>query len=676
MDSNTNEPREGSQRGDKSRQNGGRGQNHKFHQRRRPNDAAQYEESSPNGSITVKPGRYDLPPSADSDGGAIIRNGDRREPRQQDERRPDEHRLDEQRPDEQRSRPEKKRPEKRQPDQTAQDRQKQERQKPRPQNQDRRRNEQKKQEPQRQDQPEQSVQSGQPEQTVGQNPQNKPKRPRRRRPKNHNGQRPDAVGTEAQSTDENAPAPDSAEERAIPGETTEKPEERPANRPAQEQKKRPQKSRRGRNRRSGAREEQKNLSAAEIDDISEEEAAISEYIAVAGATGTDEPSEAEIIEELNSVETSDIPDDTAAPEDTYAADASETGDVRTEYIPELPAPVPTIEVIGVRFKSGGKIYYFDPDGMRFLRNDSVIVDTARGMEFGTVELQNRMVTEREVVLPLRKVVRRATDEDVAKADENRRRAEEALDVCAKKIVEHGLDMKLVDVEYAFDNSKLLFYFTADGRVDFRELVKDLAAVFRTRIELRQIGIRDETKLLGGIGICGRPFCCKTFLSDFVQVSIKMAKEQNLSLNSVKISGACGRLMCCLRYEYDTYQEEIRRTPKVDQIVSTPDGDGIVTEVQPLAGLVRVRFTDKPDAAPKVFHRDDVTVIGQKSKGPRQQDKKDQQPKDPSPKPQRQRRDDQRQRSADTAESSAASAVVEALEETVVSVEETDTGANG
>lgn len=661
MDSNTNEPREGSQRGDKSRQNGGKGQNHKFHQRRRPNDSAQYEESSPNGSITVKPGRYDLPPSADSDGGAIIRSGDRKEPRQQDERRP---------------RQERKRPEKRQPDATGQDQPKQERQKPRPQNQDRRQNEQKKQEPQRQDHPEQSIQSVR---SSDQEPQNRPKRPRSRRPKNHNGQRPDTVRTDAQTAEENTPAPDYAEERVIPDETPEKPEERPANRSSQEQKKRPQKSRRGRSRRSGAREEQKNLSAAEIDDISEEEAAISEYIAVAGAAGTDEPSEAEIIEELNSVETADIPDDTAAQEDAYAADTAETEDVRTEYIPEPPVLVPTIEVIGVRFKSGGKIYYFDPDGMRFLCSDSVIVDTARGMEFGTVGLQNRMVTEREVVLPLRKVVRRATDEDIAKADENRRRAEEALDVCAKKIVEHGLDMKLVDVEYAFDNSKLLFYFTADGRVDFRELVKDLAAVFRTRIELRQIGIRDETKLLGGIGICGRPFCCKTFLSDFVQVSIKMAKEQNLSLNSVKISGACGRLMCCLRYEYDTYQEEIRRTPKADQIVSTPDGEGIVTEVQPLAGLVRVRFTDKPDAAPKVFHRDDVTVIGQKSKGPRQQDrqdKKDQQPKEQSSKPQRQRRDDQRQKPANTADTAESSAVTENVEETVISVEETGTGMNG
>ena len=270
--------------------------------------------------------------------------------------------------------------------------------------------------------------------------------------------------------------------------------------------------------------------------------------------------------------------------------------------------VPTIEVIGVRFKSGGKIYYFDPDGMRFLCNDSVIVDTARGMEFGTVGLQNRMVTEREVVLPLRKVVRRATDEDIAKAGENRRRAEEALDVCAKKIVEHGLDMKLVDVEYAFDNSKLLFYFTADGRVDFRELVKDLAAVFRTRIELRQIGIRDETKLLGGIGICGRPFCCKTFLSDFVQVSIKMAKEQNLSLNSAKISGACGRLMCCLRFEHDVYEEEIRKTPGVGKNVKTPDGIGTVVESVPLRGTVKVKTGEEGNFTVKEYNREAVSVI--------------------------------------------------------------------
>ncbi|MBE6611275.1 MAG: stage 0 sporulation protein [Ruminococcaceae bacterium] len=284
-----------------------------------------------------------------------------------------------------------------------------------------------------------------------------------------------------------------------------------------------------------------------------------------------------------------------------------------------PEPVPELakyEIVGIRFKAGGKIYYFDPAGEKFKKDDAVIVETARGLEFGFCDIQNRMVTEREVVLPLRPVVRRADRDDIARHEANVAKEKEALAVCAQKILDHKLEMKLIDVEYTFDNSKLLFYFTAEGRVDFRELVKDLAAVFRTRIELRQIGIRDETKLLGGIGICGRPFCCKTFLSDFVQVSIKMAKEQNLSLNSVKISGACGRLMCCLRYEYDTYQEEIRKTPKMDQIVSTEDGNGTVIEVQPLAGLVRVRFagTDKP---PKVFHRDDVKVIGGKGFKPKE-----------------------------------------------------------
>ena len=269
------------------------------------------------------------------------------------------------------------------------------------------------------------------------------------------------------------------------------------------------------------------------------------------------------------------------------------------------------EIVGVRFKPAGKIYYFDPCGMVFAKNDALVVETARGLEYGICELANRIVTEREVVLPLRRCVRPATADDTARHEANVVREKEAFTICAEKILDHKLEMKLIDVEYTFDNSKLLFYFTADGRVDFRELVKDLASVFRTRIELRQIGIRDETKLLGGIGICGRPFCCKTFLSDFVQVSIKMAKEQNLSLNSVKISGTCGRLMCCLRYEYDTYQEEIRKTPRVDQIVATPDGDGTVIEVQPLAGLVRVRFGEKSDMPPKVYHRDDVKVIGGK-----------------------------------------------------------------
>ncbi len=320
----------------------------------------------------------------------------------------------------------------------------------------------------------------------------------------------------------------------------------------------------------------------------------SEYITTAGSL------DAEIIDELNSVSDSDI----------ELIENSETEDI--------PAELATYEVVGIRFKTGGKIYYFDPNGFTVPKNTPVIVETSRGIEFGVCDIANKTVTEREVVLPLRPVARLATKEDEARHAANVAKEKEAFSICSQKILDHKLGMKLIDVEYAFDGSKLLFYFTAEGRVDFRELVKDLASVFRTRIELRQIGIRDETKLLGGIGICGRPFCCKTFLSDFVQVSIKMAKEQNLSLNSVKISGACGRLMCCLRYEYDTYQEEIKKTPKVDQIVSTPDGEGTVIEVQPLAGLIRVRFGSKTDMIPpKVYHRDDVTVIGGKGVKPKE-----------------------------------------------------------
>lgn len=354
---------------------------------------------------------------------------------------------------------------------------------------------------------------------------------------------------------------------------------------------------------NSSREHSGNISTDELSEIAEEEVAISEYIAVTSQPDG-EPSEAEIIEELNSAV-----DESEAPGSETVESEGETAASMQED--EKPEELATYEIIGVRFKSTGKIYYFDPDGHKFKRSDAVIVDTARGLEYGIVDLSNRMVTEREVVLPLRKAVRRATEDDIARAKENAERAAEAFSVCGEKIIEHKLEMKLVDVEYTFDNSKLLFYFTAEGRVDFRELVKDLASVFKTRIELRQIGIRDETKLLGGMGICGRPFCCKTFLSDFVQVSIKMAKEQNLSLNSAKISGACGRLMCCLRYEYDTYAEEIKKTPKVDQIVTTPDGEGIVTEVQPLAGLCRVRFTERQDMQPKVYHRDVLTVIGGK-----------------------------------------------------------------
>ena len=283
-------------------------------------------------------------------------------------------------------------------------------------------------------------------------------------------------------------------------------------------------------------------------------------------------------------------------------------DPDTEPAPESQPVDAFYEVIGVRFKQNGKVYYFDPSGMTFRRDDHVIVDTARGIEYGFVSMANRNVPAREVVLPLRKAVRAATAEDEAKYEANLEKETEAYNLCLSKIEEHRLDMKLVDVEYTFDNSKLLFYFTAEGRVDFRELVKDLASVFRTRIELRQIGIRDEAKLMGGLGVCGRPFCCASFLPDFVQVSIKMAKEQNLSLNSAKISGACGRLMCCLRYEYDTYSEEIAKTPKVDSIVDTPDGEGIVVETSPLAGLCKVSLTKNP-ASIQLYHRDDLKVKG-------------------------------------------------------------------
>lgn len=277
----------------------------------------------------------------------------------------------------------------------------------------------------------------------------------------------------------------------------------------------------------------------------------------------------------------------------------------------IPVSLDTeVEIIGVKFKPSGKIYYFDSNKNKASADDQVIVETARGLEIGMVATPNKFVKESEIVPPLRPVVRIATPADIKHAEENKAKEAEAFEICKTKIAEHKLDMSLVEAEYTFDNSKLLFYFTSDGRVDFRDLVKDLASVFRTRIELRQIGIRDEAKLLGGLGVCGRAFCCSSFLSDFVQVSIKMAKEQNFSLNSAKISGACGRLMCCLRYEYDVYEEEIRKTPKMDAVVETPDGEAVVCEVIPLAGLIRVKFTgNRSDMPPKLFHRDDVRVKG-------------------------------------------------------------------
>ena len=266
------------------------------------------------------------------------------------------------------------------------------------------------------------------------------------------------------------------------------------------------------------------------------------------------------------------------------------------------------EIIGVRFKAGGKVYYFNPDGTSMSVGDLVVVETAQGTECGEVTIANKELPAEEVLKPLKKIIRKATDEDRTRYDERIEKQKEAMEICNKKIAEHKLDMKLVDVEYSFSNSKILFYFTAEERVDFRTLVKDLAGIFRTRIELRQIGVRDEAKLLGGLGICGQNFCCARFLNGFQPVSIKMAKEQGLSLNPVKISGVCGRLMCCLKYEQDAYEYLLKQTPRAGSLVNTREGKGIVTEVSLLAGKLKVRLDRNPDAPPAVFDRDEVELI--------------------------------------------------------------------
>ena len=267
-------------------------------------------------------------------------------------------------------------------------------------------------------------------------------------------------------------------------------------------------------------------------------------------------------------------------------------------------------VVGVRFKEAGKVYNFDPIGLDFEIGEKVVVETARGIECGEVAAEPADVPESEIVKPLKKIIRKATKEDIAKLEENKKKEAEALEICEKKIEKHGLGMKLVDVEYTLDGSKILFYFTADGRVDFRELVKDLAGVFHTRIELRQIGVRDEAKMLGGLGICGRPFCCSTYIDDLqsVSISIKMAKEQGLSLNPTKISGTCGRLMCCLKYEQESYEHLLRVTPKVGALVNTRDGKGVVSDVNLLTGMLKVTLDRNPNAAPISVHRHDVNVI--------------------------------------------------------------------
>ena len=270
-------------------------------------------------------------------------------------------------------------------------------------------------------------------------------------------------------------------------------------------------------------------------------------------------------------------------------------------------PEQAVEVVDIQFRPGQKIYYFDPDGKTFQTGDHVIIDTARGAEYGTCAGGNHRIAQKDVVAPLRKVLRKATAQDERVAADNRAKEKKAYDICTEKIAEHGLDMQLVSAEVAFDGSKILFYFTADERVDFRELVKNLASVFHTRIELRQIGVRDKAKMVGGLGICGRPFCCASFLDDFQPVSIKMAKTQNLSLNPTKISGTCGRLMCCLKYEQDAYEDLIRTSPRLDSFVDTPEGRGTVVEIDLLRQRVKVRMEDSPETV-SVFANADIAVL--------------------------------------------------------------------
>ena len=274
-----------------------------------------------------------------------------------------------------------------------------------------------------------------------------------------------------------------------------------------------------------------------------------------------------------------------------------------------------VKIIGIRFRNGGKVYYFDPKDMEFKKGGYAIVETARGVECGRVVLAPREVEDSQVVQPLRPVIRVAGEADIEHEKESQRKEKEAYRICRQKIRDHNLDMKLVQAEYTFDNKKMLFYFTADGRVDFRELVKDLASVFRTRIELRQIGVRDETKMLGGIGTCGRPLCCSTYLSDFAPVSIRMAKEQNLSLNPAKISGVCGRLMCCLKNEEETYEYLNRKLPGVGDVVQTPDGrEGEVQSLNVLRQKVRVLIEEGDDKEVADYAAEEITLIQKRKKG--------------------------------------------------------------
>ena len=266
------------------------------------------------------------------------------------------------------------------------------------------------------------------------------------------------------------------------------------------------------------------------------------------------------------------------------------------------------EVIGVRFKEVGKVYYFSPGSMKIPVGEKVIVETARGVECGTVVIGNFMAEDEDIVHPLKEIFRIATQQDMKMLEKNKARKDEIMKVFTEKIAEHKLSMKPIDVESTFDGGKIMFYFTAESRVDFRDLVKDLAGIYRTRIELRQIGVRDEAKMLGGLGICGRQLCCASFLGEFQPVSIKMAKEQSLSLNPTKISGTCGRLMCCLKYEQDSYEELLKITPKIGALVETAEGRGIVTDANLLTGALKVSLDKNKDAPPVSFNRADVKLL--------------------------------------------------------------------
>lgn len=265
-------------------------------------------------------------------------------------------------------------------------------------------------------------------------------------------------------------------------------------------------------------------------------------------------------------------------------------------------------IIGVRFKKAGKIYFFDPDGKQLSTGEHVIVETSMGMEYGEVAIANRQLPQEKIVVPLKKIIRVATKQDARQNEENKKQEKEAFKLCEKKIKEHELNMKLMDVEFKFDKSKILFFFTAEGRIDFRELVRDLAAIYRTRIELRQVGVRDEVKRIGGNGVCGRELCCCSFLGNFEAVSIKMAKEQNVSLNPSKISGNCGRLMCCLQYEQNVYEDKLKKLPKIGAIVKTEDGKGEVCGIETLKEIVKVKFKDGEDTFFKKYNAKDIKII--------------------------------------------------------------------